>query len=63
MKKLLKVNEVCEYLQCSREYLRRLTRSGKLKPPMKIGRMVRFRPQDLEEFIHGTQKPTKRLGA
>ena len=47
---LLKAEEVAELLSVSRSFAYALMQSGQL-PTVQIGRSVRVRPEDLEEFI------------
>jgi excisionase family DNA binding protein len=47
---LLRANEVAEFLACSRSEVYALKDAGKL-PYCKLGGMVRFRSQDVEQFI------------
>lgn len=47
---LLRAEQVAEMLACSRAQVYALKDSGKL-PYCKIGGMVRFRPEDVEELI------------
>lgn len=47
---LLSVSEACDYLSLSRRALSRLQGSGSIKF-VRIGRAVRFRRSDLDEFI------------
>lgn len=49
-KRLLTLDEVCDRLQVSEATARRLVRDGDLKV-VRIGRAVRVRPEDLDEFI------------
>jgi excisionase family DNA binding protein len=48
--KLLKANEVAELLSVSRSFAYALMQTGQL-PTVRLGRSVRVRPEDLEEFI------------
>ena len=48
--KLLKAEEVAELLSVSRSFAYALMQSGQL-PTVHLGRSVRVRPEDLEEFI------------
>ncbi len=48
--KLLKANEVAELLSVSRSFAYALMQTGQL-PTVHLGRSVRVRPEDLEEFI------------
>ena len=49
--KLLKAEEVAELLSVSRSFAYALMQTGQL-PTVHLGRAVRVRPEDLEEFIH-----------
>ena len=48
--KLLKAHEVAELLSVSRSFAYTLMKTGQL-PTVHLGRSVRVRPEDLEEFI------------
>ena len=48
--KLLKAEEVAELLSVSRSFAYSLMQNGPL-PTVHLGRSVRVRPEDLEEFI------------
>ena len=48
--RLLTADDVAERLQISRSFAYTLMCRGEL-PPVRLGRAVRVRPQDLEEFI------------
>jgi len=48
--KLLKANEVAELLSVSRSFAYSLMQNGQL-PTVQLGRAVRVRPEDLDEFI------------
>jgi len=50
MAEILTKNEVAKYLQVSERKIDYLRQAGKL-PCSKIGRSVRFRLQDVEEFV------------
>jgi excisionase family DNA binding protein len=49
---LLTVDEVCDYLKISRSALYGLRRHGMAPPAIKIGRQLRFRRVDLDEWIN-----------
>ena len=51
MPELITIEEVREILGCSREWVRRAVRDGRFPKPIKIGRMVRFYAQDIENFV------------
>lgn len=48
--KLLRPEEVAEILSVSRSYAYALLQTGEL-PAVRIGRSVRIRPQDLQDYI------------
>ena len=48
--KMLNVNDVAEILQVSRSHAYSLIRQGEI-PSIHIGRSIRVRPADLEEYI------------
>lgn len=47
---LLTKDQVAELLQVSRRTVERMEESGELEP-LRIGRMVRYRPADIEALI------------
>ena len=49
---LLTVDEVCDRLKISRSALYGLRRTGMAPPAIKIGRQLRFRRADLENWIN-----------
>ena len=51
MDRLLTVPEVAELLQVSEWSVKALVRQGRI-PVVRIGRSVRFRPADLERWVH-----------
>ena len=50
--KMLKMSEICEMLQVSKNTLGKLLRDGVVKS-YKIGRLRRFAPEDLMEYLAG----------
>jgi excisionase family DNA binding protein len=48
--RLLTVHDVRELLNCSRNTVSRLIQTGKLRP-MRLGRAVRFHPEDVRRLI------------
>lgn len=48
--RLLTVSDVAECLRCSRQAVYRWVESGEI-PHLKIGRLVRFLPDDVESFL------------
>ena len=53
--RLLNVYEVARYLGVSTRTVYRLVSRGELKGVM-VGRLLRFRPQDIERFIDRTSE-------
>ena len=48
--RLWDIAKVAEHFDCSCATVRRLSKVGKLPAPIKIGGMVRWRPEDIEQF-------------
>jgi excisionase family DNA binding protein len=61
---LLTRANLCEQLQISLRTLSRMVATGELPPPIHIGRCVRFRQADIEEWIAKkcptVDRPTRR---
>jgi excisionase family DNA binding protein len=51
LSRLLDEQEAAEYLHCSVAFLRRCRLRQKEPQFARVGRLVRYRPQDLEAFI------------
>jgi excisionase family DNA binding protein len=51
--RLLTADDVAERLRISRSFAYALMSRGEI-PPVRLGRAVRVRPQDLEEFIESS---------
>jgi excisionase family DNA binding protein len=49
--RLLNIREVAEILHVSRSLVYLLLKCGDI-PTVRIGRMIRVRPEDLERYIH-----------
>jgi excisionase family DNA binding protein len=47
----LRVEDACAYLQCTRRYLERMVRDGRLRALKPTGKLVRFRQADLDAFL------------
>jgi len=57
--KLLRLTDVADQLNVSLPTVRRLVKDGRLKT-VRVGRVIRVRPQDLEDYIEAaTQEPEK----
>ena len=48
---LLTTRDACAYVQCTRRYLERMVRSGRLRALKPTGKLVRFRQADLDAFL------------
>jgi excisionase family DNA binding protein len=53
--RLLKASDVAERLQCSPFLVYELARDGRL-PAVRIGRLVRFREEDIETLMKAARK-------
>jgi excisionase family DNA binding protein len=58
--KLLTRANLCEQLKISIRTLSRMVATGQLPPPIYIGRSVRFRESDIEEWIAQECPPVDR---
>lgn len=52
---LLTTRQVCQALNCSRNTVARLVATRKL-PKVKLGRAVRFRPEDIRQMLEGMSR-------
>ena len=48
---LVTTQDACAYLQCTRRYLERMVRSGRLRALKPSRKLVRFRQADLDAFL------------
>jgi excisionase family DNA binding protein len=48
---LLTTQGACDYLQCTRRYLERMVRSGRLRALKPSSKFVRYRQIDIEAFL------------
>lgn len=61
--RLLDVNAVADLCSCSVRHIRRLTDAGEFPSPVKLGRLVRWRRQDVRSWIaDGGSAPRSRKG-
>ena len=56
---LLTLDQAAEYLNVTGHFIRRLTHERRL-PFLKVGRLVRIRRKDLDEFLEGHLVPAVR---
>lgn len=56
---LLTLFEVADHYQVSPSTIQRLVRAGRLPPPLRVGRGLRFRPTDLEQAEQRMVVPAK----
>jgi excisionase family DNA binding protein len=59
---LLDVQQVAELLNCSARHVYRLSDAGHMPAPVKLGALVRWRRQAVEEWIAGGCKPVRPAG-
>lgn len=55
-RRLLTVAEVASILRCSKQAVYSWVEFGRV-PHVKLGRLVRFRPEDVEEFLERNSRP------
>jgi excisionase family DNA binding protein len=48
---LLTAEDACAYVQCTRRYLERMVRSGRLRAIKPSPKLLRFRGADLDAFL------------
>ena len=53
IRKLMTSEEVSDILNVSTRHLSNLTRDGQFPEPLRLGRSVRFRPKDIDQWIDG----------
>jgi excisionase family DNA binding protein len=59
---LLDVRAVAELLNCSARHVYRLADAGRMPRPVRLGGLVRWRRQDLEEWVAGRCQPVRTPG-
>jgi excisionase family DNA binding protein len=59
---LLDVRAVAKLLDCSVRNVYRLADAGKMPAPLKLGALVRWRPEDIAAWIAGGCKPVRTAG-
>jgi excisionase family DNA binding protein len=59
---LLDVRAVAEMLRCSPRHVYRLADAGRMPPPLKLGALVRWSRQSIEDWIAGGCKPIRQAG-
>jgi excisionase family DNA binding protein len=59
---LLDVQAVAALLDCSPRHVYRLSDSGRMPTPLKLGALVRWRRQDLDTWLAGGCKPIRATG-
>lgn len=56
---MLDVRGVAKLMDCSVRTIYRLSDSGHMPPPLKVGRLVRFRRSDIEPWIADGCRPVR----
>jgi excisionase family DNA binding protein len=59
---LLDVRAVAALLDCSPRHIYRLADAGRMPAPVRIGSLVRWRRQDLDDWLSGGCKPVRQTG-
>jgi excisionase family DNA binding protein len=59
---LLDVRAVAQLLDCSVRHVYRLADAGRMPAPLKLGALVRWSRQAIEEWIAGGCKPVRQVG-
>ena len=49
--KLLTIDQIASFLQCSQRSVYRLSESGVIPPPMKLGRLARWDPRIIDDWL------------
>lgn len=48
---LLTADDACEYMQCTRRYLERMVKSGRLRAFKPTPKLLRFKQADIDAFV------------
>ncbi|HEV3338727.1 MAG TPA: helix-turn-helix domain-containing protein [Pirellulales bacterium] len=59
---LVDVKAVAALLDCSTRHVRRLSDSGKMPPPIRLGSLLRWRKSDLDAWLAGGCRPVRNTG-
>jgi excisionase family DNA binding protein len=59
---LLDVHAVAALLNCSARHVYRLSDGGRMPPPIKLGALVRWRRQAVEDWIAAGCEPVRQAG-
>ncbi len=59
---LLDVRAVAQLLGCSGRHVYRMSDAGQMPRPLKLGALVRWRRQEIEEWVAGGCKPVRQVG-
>jgi excisionase family DNA binding protein len=59
---LLDVKAVAQLLACSQRHIYRLADAGRMPPPRRLGALVRWSRQELEDWISKGCRPVRQAG-
>jgi excisionase family DNA binding protein len=59
---LLDVQQVADLLNCSTRHVYRLADAGRMPAPVRLGALVRWRRQDIEDWVAGSCRPCRTAG-
>lgn len=57
---LLTTREVAELMKVSERHIQNQVKAGQLPAPIRLGKSVRFRPEDIRGFMNGDFDPGQR---
>lgn len=60
---LLDVRAVAALLDCSTRHVYRLADAGRMPAPLKLGALIRWRADEIRDWIGNGRKPIRRPGA
>ena len=58
---LIAVDQLALLLNCSKRHIYRLTDSGRMPSPVRLGSLVRWRQSDIDEWVTGGCQPSRSL--
>jgi excisionase family DNA binding protein len=59
---LIDVRSVAQLLHCSTRHVYRLADAGQMPPPLHLGALVRWRRQEIEDWINGGCQSVRKAG-
>lgn len=56
---MMDIQELCKYLKCGRNSIYKNIEKGNLPAPLKVGRLSRWRKEEIDEWIDRNNKKIK----